>query len=404
MSRDHRKVPNVKEETVSNANLPESGKARPRDNDQIHLGYFFPAGKTNFLFSDEAARRTPAMTKANLMRLAAAAEEVGFDSMFIADNWSGHQRAAEIHGHQSPAYHAPLLAMALLAGTEHIGVISTFHTTHHKPAHVARMGATLDGFSGGRWGWNVVTGFSADEAALFGEPFIDHDERYGMAAEFVDIVKRLWTEEEPIDVDGKYYRVKGRIKRPLPVQAPHPLLVSAGSSPAGIAFAARHCDQLVTLAATEEGLRGVADKVSAQTGGQRFVSTCPFSLAIIREGEGEAAEEFARLRQSLNVEATREIAADVLGSIESSRAIFEKMGQDEAAMAFGGAGSVLHLVGRPRDVAERLISMKRNTGAGNILINFPLWSPQELRTMSAVLPYLREAGIWSPPEERNWSW
>lgn len=380
-------------------------KSRPEDPSQLHFGYFFPSGKTNFLYSDEAARRTPDMTKANLIALAQAAEEVGFDSMFIADNWSGHQRVAEEYGHQSPAYHAPLLAMALLTATQNIGVISTFHTTHHKPAHVARMGATLDAFSAGRWGWNVVTGFSADESALFGEEFIDHDERYAMAGEFVDIVKRLWTEQEPIDVDGRYYKVKGRIKVPRPVQDPHPLLVSAGASPAGAQFAAEHCDQLVTLANTEELVRVVDDRLAALTSeNKRQVGTCPFSLALIREGEGEAEEEFANLLKSLNVDATREISADVLGSIESSRSMYEAMGAEEATIAFGGAGSVLKLIGTPEKVAENLISLKENTASSNVLINFPLWSPDELRTFSAVLPYLREAGIWSPPDQRDFSW
>ncbi|MEU1997983.1 LLM class flavin-dependent oxidoreductase [Nocardia gamkensis] len=380
-------------------------KPKPEDPSQLSLGYFFPSGKTNFLYSDEAARRTPPMTKANLIALAQAAEEVGFDSLFIADNWSGHQRAAEEAGHQAPAYHAPLLAMALLASTEHIGVISTLHTTHHKPAHVARMGATLDAFSDGRWGWNVVTGFSADEAALFGEEFVEHDQRYEMAAEFVEIVIRLWTEHEPIDVDGAFYRVTGRIKMPRPIQQPHPLLVSAGASPAGAQFAARFCDQLVTLANTEELVRDVDNRLAALTARtQRTVGTCPFSMAIVRPGDGEAEAEYARLLESLNVEATKEIAADVLGSIESSRSMYEKMGEDEATRAFGGAGSVLQLIGTPEQVAEKIISLKRNTATTNLLINFPLWSPQELQSFTPVLAHLREAGIWTPPQNRKWSW
>ena len=48
--------------------------------------------------------------------------------------------------------------------------------------------------------------------------------------------------------------------------------------------------------------------------------------------------------------------------------------------------------------------MKRNTGATNVLINFPLWSPEELRGFRPVLELLREAGVWSPPETRDHSW
>ncbi|MCS8129879.1 LLM class flavin-dependent oxidoreductase [Pseudomonas aeruginosa] len=372
------------------------------DIDKLRIGYFFPAGKTNFVYSDEAARRVPEMRREPLLELARTAEEVGFDSLFIADNWSGHQRVAEQYGHQSPAFHAPLLAMALLTATDRIQVISTLHTTHHKPAHVARMGATLDAFSEGRWGWNIVTGFSADEAALFGEPFVEHDKRYDMASEFVDIVKRLWTAPEAIDVKGQYYHVKGMLKAPRALQRPYPTLVSAGASDAGIAFAARHCNDLVTLANNLDGLKKVSAKLSSQAQTHdRRVGLCPFSLAIIRDEEGRAQEEFDGLLKSLNVAATREIAADVLGSIDTARSMFAKLGSEEATMAFGGGGSVLKLLGTPRQVAEQLIEMKTQVSLSSILINFPLWSPQELRTFSKVLPYLREAGIWCPPCERS---
>ena len=233
--------------------------------------------------------------------------------------------------------HAPSLAMALLATTERIGAISTFHTTHHKPGHLVD-GRHARCVQRRAVGLERGDGIQRRRGGTVRELFIDHDERYVMAAEFVDIVKKLWTEHEPIDVDGKYYRVTGRIKSPRPVQDPHPLLVSAGASPAGAEFAARFCDQLVTLANTEELVREVDRRLAALTeSSKRAVGTCPFSMAIVRPNEGEAEEEYARLLQTLNVEATKEIAADVLGSIESSRSMYEKMGEGEATRAFGGA-------------------------------------------------------------------
>jgi FMNH2-dependent dimethyl sulfone monooxygenase len=380
-------------------------KTRPSNPDQLSVNYFFPSGQTNLVWSDEAARRTPRMNRDNLLELARTAEEVGFDSLFIADNWSGHQREAERAGHQSPAFHAPLLAMGIFAVTSHIGVITTFHTTHHKPAHVARMGANLDAFSDGRWGWNIVTGHSADEAALFGDQFIEHDERYAMATEFVEIVERLWAEQEPIDVDGKYYRVQGRIKAPRPAQQPHPLLVCAGASPAGTQFAADWCDALVTLAKDDDGLRAVDGRLRALTAvNKRTVGTWPFCVTLIRDGDGQAEEEFEQLLESLNAEAARELAADILGSIQTATAMFEKMGEEQAIRAFGSGGAEVQLIGTPEQVAAKLISLKQNADASGVLLNFPLWSPAELRGFARVLPYLREAGIWTPPQERGWSW
>ena len=380
-------------------------KARPTNPDHISINYFFPSGQTNLVWSDEAARRTPPLNTDNALALARAAEEIGFDSLFIADNWSGHQRAAEIAGHQSPAFHAPLLAMGLFAVTDHIGVITTFHTTHHKPAHVARMGANLDGFSDGRWGWNCVTGHSGDEAALFGEEFIEHDLRYEMAAEFVDVVTQYWTEFEPIDFEGKYYKAKGRIKAPRVAQTPHPLIVSAGASPAGTAFAADWCDALVTLGKTNEDMlatKGRLEEHIARNG--RHVGTWPFSIVLIRDGDGEAEEEFEHLLESLNPEAAEELAADILGSIQTAEAMFEKMGREQAVREFGSGGAEIKLIGTPEQVAERIISLKRDAGANGVLLNFPLWSPEEISSFSKVFPILREAGVWIPPEERDWSW
>lgn len=380
-------------------------KPRPVDASQLHLGCFFPAGQTTFLLSDEAVRRTPPMTRKNLLDLAVAAEEVGFDSLFIADNWSGHQRISEAAGHQGPTYHAAMLAMALFAVTEHIGVISTLQTSYHEPAHVARMGATLDAFSEGRWGWNIVTGFLKEEAALFGDEPVEHDERYRRAAEFVDVVKQFWSEFEPIDFAGKYYTARGRLKAPRAVQQPHPFLINAGASDAGTAFAAEYADMLLTMAESEDRLRSLDERLDALTAvNGRRVSTSAFCVCIVREGAGEAEEEWERLSRSLNMGATKELAVDILGGVESMKGIFASMGEDEATRAFGSAGSTIKLLGTPEQVADSLISLKANTAASGAFINFPLWSADEVRRFAPVLPHLGDAGVWSPPETREYSW
>jgi len=380
-----------------------------RDNaDELSFGYFFPTGQTDHIWSDEAARKTPKLERQVFCDMAQAAEATGFDSLFIADTWSGHQRAAEQAGHQSPKFHAAMLAMGLFAVTEHIGVITTLHTTHHKPAHIARMGATLDAFSDGRWGWNVVTGFGDPEARLFGEELmVEHDERYAMAGEFVEIVKRLWTEHDAIDVDGKYYQVRGRIKAPRPVQNPHPLLVSAGASPTGMDFAARHCDMLVVAGDSAEQVQLTEKRLEPivrAAGRDDPLGVSPFAIVIVREHEGEAEEEYERLCRSLNFEATRELTADILGDIRSIDALFSGMTREEAAEAWGSGRGILKFLGTADQVAEQLIEMKRTTGTTNILINFPLWNPREVLDFRQVLDRLEDAGVWSRPEDRDFSW
>ncbi len=385
-------------------------KARTHDPSQLSFGYFFPTGQTDHVWSDEAARATPVLSRKVFTAMAQAAEEAGFDSLFIADTWSGHQRAAERAGHQSPKFHAPMLAMALFAVTEHLGVITTFHTTHHQPAHVARMGATLDAYSEGRWGWNVVTGFGDAEARLFGDPaLVPHDERYAMAGEFVEVVKKFWSEDDPFEFAGRYYTAGGRMKAPRPVQQPHPLLVSAGASPAGMAFAAQHCDQLVVAGNSVEKIQAVdsrLEQVLVDSAPHRTspLSTTPFTITIVRENEGEAEEEYERLTRSLNVDATMELAADILGDIESIKSMFAGQGAAEAARAWGSGQGILKLFGTSEQVAQQLIDLKAETSTSTVLINFPLWNPEEVTGFRGVLNHLRDAGVWVPPSERNYSW
>lgn len=383
-------------------------KPRHQDPDQLSFGYFFPTGQTDHIYSDEAARRTPPLSKQVFVDLAQAAERAGFDSIFSADTWSGHQRAAEAAGHHSPKFHAPLLAMAIFAVTEHIGVITTMHTTHHKPAHVARMGATLDAFSDGRWGWNIVTGFGDPEARLFGnETMVEHDERYAMAGEFVDIVKRLWTEAEPIDHDGAYYRVRGRIKAPRPVQRPYPLLVSAGASPAGVRFAASYCDMLVVAGDTPGKIQAADERLRSLlegAGTDRQVGTSPFAIVIVRDGEGEAEEEYERLTQSVNYDATAELTADILPGVASVKSLFAGMTHEEAGLAWGSGRGILKFLGNAEQVASQLVELKKTTSASNLLINFPLWNVGEVLGFRTVLDHLREAGIWTPPDQRAYAW
>lgn len=384
--------------------------AKPRAHDPalLSFSYFFPTGQTDHVWSDEAAEATPPLDRNVFLEMARAAEETGFDSLFIADTWSGHQREAERAGHQSPKYLAPYLAMALFAVTEHLGVITTMHTSHHRPAHVARAGATLDAFSGGRWGWNVVTGFGDAEARLFGETGLaGHDDRYAAAAEFVEVVKRFWTEDEPIDHRGRFHTAQGRMKAPRPVQRPTPLLVSAGASPAGMAFAAEHCDQLVVAGNTIDKIQSVDRRLDDLLGAaptRREVTTAPFAIVIVREGEGEAEAEYERLTETLNVEATQELAADILGGIESIKEAFAGQDPREAAKAWGSGRGILKLLGTAEQVTEQLVELKKETATQNLLVNFPLWNPGEVRSFRSVLDHCRDAGIWLPPSERSFSW
>src|SRR5262249_30876838 len=132
----------------------------------------------------------------------------------------------------------------------------------------ARAFASLDQLSHGRAGWNVVTSGMDEEALNFGrDAVIEHASRYERAAEFLDITKALWDSwaddaivmnkhtgyfADParvhrIDHVGKYFKVRGPLNVPRPIQG-YPVIVQAGSSDDGRNLAAAHADLHFSLA------------------------------------------------------------------------------------------------------------------------------------------------------------
>ena len=111
--------------------------------------------------------------------------------------------------------------------TQRIILISTIHVLYGAwhPLYLAKFGATIDHISNGRWGLNVVTGFVPSEARMFGNEQIDHDKRYEMAEEFIDLMKALWGSSENLSCDGRHWRLIDAFITPKP-RFGRPLLVN----------------------------------------------------------------------------------------------------------------------------------------------------------------------------------
>lgn len=381
-------------------------KRRHLPGDGLQLGCFYPNGKTGAVFSDELARRNPDFGPDSLIALGKACEDVGLDYVLIADGWVGLDRMSESLQHASPMFNAPLLGAALAVATERIGIITTMHTDVHHPAHVARIGGTLDTLSKGRWGWNIVTD-QPNQAALFGREPNEHDLRYGIAEEFTELVKKMWSDDHAFDHTGTHFRSKGRVKAPRPVQEPGPLLVNAAASPAGMAFATKHCDALMTSAPTIKHAAETRQKLnsllfeSGRTPGD--LSMMVTGKCLIRDSQEEAEAEWARIERAINID----VCIDQMQTMYSGDAAMPARLMDvdmlQKARRMGSGEWFNTLIGTPEHVAKEIIAL-HEVGVGGIVLQFLLWEPDEVARFGAVLPYLEEAGIWVRPEDREWSW
>lgn len=293
--------------------------AAPR---RMHLALFVQ-GTGNHI----AGWRMPGATDSNeslavLQGIAATAERGLFDLLFVSDGLHVNLRG------DHPSFVARLepttLLGALCATTRHIGLGATMSTTYSDPFTVARAMASLDHLSGGRAAWNAVTSSNAGAAPNFSRAaHLQHDDRYDVAEEFVDVVTGLWDcwsdDAVPRDRESGVYLDAERV-RPLNHVGPHfqvrgpmnmsrspsgrPVILQAGASAAGLEFAARVADIAFVVAHGIEEAR--AHSVSFKAMLPRFGRTAeqcrvlPGVMPFIGRTDQEAKDLLDRLQGFLD--------------------------------------------------------------------------------------------------------
>jgi FMNH2-dependent dimethyl sulfone monooxygenase len=133
------------------------------------------------------------------------------------------------------------LTAALSSVTERITLISAIHPGLWHPAVIAKAVASIDQINRGRSAVNVVSGWFKGEFTGYGEPWLDHDERYRRSEEFIRVLKGMWT-EEAFTFRGDFYRINEAPLKPKPVRKPHPPVFQGGNSKAARQMAARVSD------------------------------------------------------------------------------------------------------------------------------------------------------------------
>ncbi len=229
-----------------------------------------------------------AMAFAHYRHCAKLAEEGRFDMIFLADTASvpaldsPEKTREREHEHVK---HEPLALLAAMSTlTSRVGLVPTVSTTYADPYNAARAVGSLDHLSGGRAGWNVVTGFSVEEAQNYGYPAVPASaERYDRAREFITVVNGLfdsWDDDaiprdkasgiffdrskmHLLDYRGRHFQVLGPLDQP-PTPQRRPPLFTAGTSDASEDLAACFADVVYAGKPTLEGARAYYARVKAR--------------------------------------------------------------------------------------------------------------------------------------------
>jgi FMNH2-dependent dimethyl sulfone monooxygenase len=173
------------------------------------------------------------------LELARMGDEMGFEALVPVGRWKGFGGVTNFNG---AGFESFTWAAGIGASTTRSGIFATSHVPTMHPVMAAKQATTVDHLSNGRFTLNIVTGWYQPEIEMFGEPQMEHDERYERAMEWLDVIKLLWTREEEFDFEGRFYRVKKGWLQPKPIQKPYPVVMNAGGSEKGRQFATKFCD------------------------------------------------------------------------------------------------------------------------------------------------------------------
>jgi FMN-dependent oxidoreductase (nitrilotriacetate monooxygenase family) len=203
------------------------------------------------------------------------------DSSYVGESFGGSTEIYLKNGIATPRQDPSVVAALMTQVTSKIGIVPTFGTYAYHPYLLARLVATLDQVSGGRIGWNAVTGSSDFAAMNFGmQGMPEHDTRYDMADEYMEVVRKLWgswesgaivadrkngilvdhTKVHGVNFQGKYFSTRGPLNSGPGPQG-QPVIAQAGGSPRGRKFAAAHAETIVVNAKGVEAMRTYREDV-----------------------------------------------------------------------------------------------------------------------------------------------
>lgn len=252
---------------------------------------------------------------------ARTAERGKFDFFFLAEGLILRERAGRIFDQDIIGRPDTFTVLASIAGvTEHLGLAGTINTTFNEPYELARQFASLDHLSGGRAAWNVVTSFDAFTGQNFRRGgFLDPGDRYVRAEETLTAVRALWDSWSDTDIvadraSGRYlarpdagefafhgsqFDISGRFTVPRSPQG-RPVILQAGVSPQGRAFAAGNADAIFSpygkLPEAAQFYRDIKTRAVAAGRAAEDIKILPSAGFVLGDTEAEAVEKHRAIR------------------------------------------------------------------------------------------------------------
>ena len=387
-------------------------------------------------------------TLAYWQNLARVAERGKFDGIFLADIlgvydvYRGGPGPSITDAVQIPVNDPLLVVPAMAAVTQHVGFGVTVNLTYELPYLFARRMSTLDHLTNGRIGWNIVTGYLDSAARGMGfDALPEHDHRYDVADEYMDVVYKLWEgsweddavlrdrgarifaqpgKVHPVRHEGTYYRVNAlHLCEPSPQRTP--VLYQAGASGRGRAFAGTHAECVFVAGPTKENTKQIVADIRAQAAasGRDPSDILVFAsrAVVVGRTRKEAQEKYEEYHRHASVEGALAHFSSSLGVDLSKYALddvirYEKNNANNSMMEaitvksrepwtlrrligqMGLGSRNAPLVGSAEEVADDLQAWVEETDIDGFNLSRVV-TPESLEDfVDLVVPVLQERGVY----------
>jgi pyrimidine oxygenase len=340
----------------------------------MDLGVFIPISNNGWIVSSTSPQYMPSFALNNAM--CQEAERGGLDFALSMVKFRGYGGRTE---HWDYGMDSFSLMAGLAVSTSRLQLYASVAAPTMHPAMTARMAATIDDISGGRFGVNIVSGWNKYEYAQMGLwPGDDYyNARYDYSTEYVEVMRQLW-ESGQVTYEGKYFHLEDCFCKPLP-QHRIPV-VCAGQSKRGLRFTAEVGDLNFMLGDLEQcrTMRDGLNEACATTG--RQVGAYALFGIVAAETEKEARDQAALFLDGVDDGAIDMMARysdndphgtasglrDVLARVE----VIEGNGSRATYMR-GGALMIGHLVGTYEQIAAYLDALEAEAGMSGVVMTFP---------------------------------
>jgi len=366
--------------------------SNPLFNDnKLKLGTFCTNTIPNMTFVPELLRPT----WANGLAMARLADDAGLEAIVPIARWKGYLDGKP--DHPSNEVLDPFSwAAGMAQATCYTSVFATSHAPTAHPLVVARQSATIDAISGGRFSLNIVGGWNRREFEMFGIHLREHDDRYVYLEEWLQILRRLWTDPEEFDYHSAQFHMEKAISRPQPLQRGGIPIMNAALSPTGMRFSAKNSQiGLVSLQGNHpEDWRPPVEayKRMAREEFGRDIQIWTNVSVVQRETQKEAEDYLRRYSEEyLDVEVLDSIMLTI--SQENNIPIgSERLAFMRRRMAIGAGNP---LIGSAEDIARQLEAISR-VGIDGVIMTWVDYVDGVKRMVRDVLPLLEQAGLRKP--------